>query len=73
MPTLLIVQIAGGRPFDDRFKKTIGGSVEQTDTTQTTSIRLDTMITTEDITGDVETREIPSGENNPSHEARASV
>ncbi len=51
MPTLLIVQIAGGRSFADQFRNSMVEGTEHPGTNQGTSIVLDTMITTQLLPG----------------------
>lgn len=63
MPTLLIVQIAGGRPFDDRFNRATADNIERPGPTRTTSIMLETMITTRGSDEDIGVQEVSSGEN----------
>lgn len=63
MPTLLIVQIAGGRPFDDRFNRATIDNIERPGPTRATSIMLETMITTRGSDEGIGVQEVSSGEN----------
>lgn len=67
MPTLLIVQIAGGRSFDDRFKKSTIEDMERPITIpQNTSLMLDTIIATRASAGNGDIQEVPPEEHKPS-------
>ncbi len=66
MPTLLIVQVAGGRSFDDRFKPSTAQDIEHPNTTQVTSIMLDTMVTTLGSTRNSEIQEVTFEDSRPS-------
>jgi len=65
MPTLLIVQIAGGRSFDDRFKSTAEDAKRPITTPHITPVVLDTMIATRASAGNSQGQEVPPGEENP--------
>lgn len=66
MPTLLIVQVAGGRSFDDRFKKSNVEDIKPPDTsTQAMSGVLDTIIATQASAGIDEVQEVREREGRP--------
>ncbi len=59
MPTLLIVQVAGGKSFDSRFKKSAAEDIKLSNApTPATSAVLDTMIVTRTSAGNVEIQEV---------------